>query len=178
MISSGPRASQSPTPTPEPPATAEPPSAADHPATDSTLRIPAIDLVADLHPEGLRGGKVNPPAGTVMWYTGHDRVAPGSVGTSVIAGHVVAGGQPDRFAKLAEVSVGDTVEVTAQDGSTSTFTVVRAEVVDKEDLTTDADVWGANSSIRRLAVVTCDDAHGFRGDGHRVANFVVIAEPT
>ena len=47
----------------------------------------------------------------------------------------------------------------------------------KQALTTDQAVWGANSSESRLAIITCDDALGFRGDGHRVANFVVIAEP-
>lgn len=54
---------------------------------------------------------------------------------------------------------------------------MRAGVVDKEELTTDQAVWGANNSVRRLAIVTCDDAYGFRDDGHRVANYVVIAEP-
>ena len=160
-----------------PTATAEPPSGEVPDSSGHVLRIPGIDLEADLHAEGLRGGKVNPPAGTVMWYTGHDRVEPGAVGTAVIAGHVIAGGREDRFANLAEVQVGDQVELTAPDGSTSTFTVVRAEVVDKDDLTTDQTVWGTNDSVRRLAIITCDDAYGFRDDGHRVANYVVIAEP-
>ncbi|MDO5502730.1 MAG: class F sortase [Actinomycetia bacterium] len=162
---------------PAPSETAEPPQG-DRPAdTDSTLRIPGIGLDAELHAEGLRGGKINPPAGTVMWYTGHDRVAPGEVGTSVIAGHVVANGRPDAFAQLAQVREGDTVEVTDAAGESSTYEVVRAEVVDKDDLTMDAHVWGPNSSVRRLAIVTCDDAFGFRSDGHRAANYVVIAEP-
>lgn len=146
-------------------------------STGPVLRIPGIDLRADLHAEGLRDGKINPPAGSVMWFTGYDRVEPGVVGTSVIAGHVVAGGRPDAFANLARVSVGDRVEIAAADGSTSVFRVVRAGVVDKDALTTDQEVWGANSSVRRLAIVTCDDAYGFRDDGHRVANYVVIAEP-
>ncbi|NLX00091.1 MAG: hypothetical protein GXY39_10350, partial [Actinomycetales bacterium] len=62
-------------------------------------------------------------------------------------------------------------------GEARVFKVVRAGVVDKDDLTTDQTVWGVNTSVRRLAIVTCDDAYGFRGDGHRVANYVVIAEP-
>lgn len=173
---SGPLTETVPTAASTPTVTAEPPQADAALETDSTLRIPGIDLEVGLHPEGLRGGKINPPAGTVMWYTGHDRVAPGAVGTAVIAGHVVAAGEPDRFAALADVQVGDEVEIVDSEGATSTFTVVRAEVVDKDDLTTDADVWGASPSLRRLAIVTCDDAYGFRNDGHRVANFVVIAE--
>lgn len=141
------------------------------------MRIPGINLRAGLHAEGLRGGKINPPAGTVMWFTGYDRVAPGAVGTSVIAGHVAARGRSDVFAILSKVRVGDRVELAGTDGATRTFRVVRAGVVDKEKLTTDHAVWGPNSSVRRLAIITCDDAYGFRGDGHRVANYVVIAEP-
>ena len=163
----------SPTATPD---TAEPPPSTAV-SVGATLRIPGIDLRAGLHPEGLREGKINPPAGTVMWFTGYDRVAPGAVGTSVIAGHVVAGGRSDVFANLSRVRVGDRVELAGTDGTTRAFTVVRAGVVDKDDLTTDQTVWGGNSSVRRLAIITCDDAYGFRGDGHRVANYVVIAEP-
>jgi LPXTG-site transpeptidase (sortase) family protein len=130
-----------------------------------------------MHAEGLRAGRINPPAGTVMWFNGQGRVAPGEVGTSVIAGHVASGGRPDVFGKLSRVRVGDRVEVTGTDGVARSFRVVRAGVVDKRDLTTDYSVWGPNSSVRRLAIITCDDAFGFRGDGHRVANYVVIAEP-
>ena len=159
-------------------ATAEPPSGEAPDPSGHVLRIPSIDLDADLHAEGLRDGKVNPPAQTVMWFEGMDRVAPGEVGTSVIAGHVVSGGGPDRFADLAQVEVGDEVAIAEADGSSATFTVVRAGVVDKDELTTDQEVWGPNSSVRRLAIITCDDAYGFRDDGHRVANYVVIAERT
>ena len=65
----------------------------------------------------------------------------------------------------------------ASGGAVQAFRVVRAGVVDKHALTTDQTVWGGNTSVRRLAIVTCDDAYGFRSDGHRVANYVVIAEP-
>ncbi|MGA8044662.1 MAG: class F sortase [Dermatophilaceae bacterium] len=160
-----------------PAATAEPPAPpATALETGPTLRIPGIGLDADLHAEGLRGGKINPPARTVMWFTGYDRVAPGEVGTSVIAGHVVANGRADVFNRLSRVAVGDKVQIVGDDG-VETFRVVRAGVVDKDELTVDQAVWGANSSVRRLAIITCDDAFGFRSDGHRVANYVVIAEP-
>ena len=170
--------SQTPTGSPgaTPGATAEPPPSAAVEHSGLSLQIPEIGLQEALHSEGLRDGRINPPAGTVMWYTGHDRVPPGQVGTSVIAGHVGAYGSPDRFADLSDVAVGDEVEIVTRDGERTTFTVVRAEVVDKDELTTDNAVWGNNSSVRRLAIITCDDAFGYRGDGHRVANYVVIAE--
>lgn len=157
-------------------ATAEPPQAAAPPAASGIqLVIPGIGLRESLHAEGLRGGRINPPARTVMWYTGNNRVQPGQVGTAVIAGHVVSHGSGDAFANLGNVSVGDRIELGGSAGGA--YRVVRAGVVDKHALTTDQDVWGHNSSVRRLAIITCDDAYGFRSDGHRVANYVVIAEP-
>lgn len=141
------------------------------------LRIPGIDLDVTMRADGLRDGRINPPGGTVMWFDGSERVRPGAVGTAVIAGHVASGSQPDAFADLADVEVGDRVTIRDGDGRPRVFHVVRADVVDKDALTTDQDVWGGNDSVRRLAIITCDDANGYRSDGHRVANYVVIAEP-
>ena len=63
-----------------------------------------------------------------------------------------------------------------EDGKSVTYRVTRARAIDKKKVTTDQAVWGPNSSRSRLAIITCDDAFGFRGDGHRKANFVVIAD--
>ncbi len=63
-----------------------------------------------------------------------------------------------------------------EEGKAITYRVTRAGAIDKSKVTTDQAVWGPNTSRSRLAIVTCDDAFGFRGDGHRKANFVVIAE--
>jgi LPXTG-site transpeptidase (sortase) family protein len=149
----------------------------DRSARPVTLRIGSIDLDHEVVPMGVSAeGKIDPPPGTVMWFTGLDRVQPGSVGTSVIAGHVAIGGKADSFADLRKVNVGDTVDVVAQDGKTVAFRVVRASAIDKAKVVQDQAVWGPNTSKPRLAIVTCDDAFGFRDDGHRVANFVVIAD--
>ncbi|GAA4401812.1 hypothetical protein GCM10023168_11780 [Fodinibacter luteus] len=169
----------SPTPTtsatsasPKPSATAsKPPSAA-----GLRIQIPAIDLDHRMAGGGLSSnGTIDPDPGTVMWFRGYDRVRPGRVGTAVIAAHVATGSRPDVFADLADVGVGDTVKV-VEDGKSITYRVTRAAAIDKVKVTTDQTVWGPNSSRSRLAIITCDDAFGFRGDGHRKANFVVIAE--
>jgi LPXTG-site transpeptidase (sortase) family protein len=110
-----------------------------------------------------------------MWFRGYERVRPGSVGTAVIAAHVATGDRRDVFAKLADVDVGDTVQV-VEGGKAVSYRVTRASAIDKEKVTTDQAVWGTNTSESRLAIITCDDAFGFRSDGHRRANFVVIAE--
>ena len=126
--------------------------------------------------EGLSSnGTIDPAPGTVMWFKGYERVRPGKVGTAVIAAHVATGKRPDVFADLADVKVGDTVEV-FEGGKTVKYRVTRAGAIDKKKVTTDQTVWGENTSRTRLAIITCDDAYGLRGDGHRVANFVVIAD--
>ena len=81
----------------------------------------------------------------------------------------------DVFAELADVDVGDKVQ-SAENGKVIAYRVVRASAIDKVEVTSDPAVWGLNASGSRLAIITCDDAFGFRGDGHRVANYVVIAE--
>ena len=110
-----------------------------------------------------------------MWFKGFERVRPGRVGTAVIAGHVASGSRRDVFVNLADVDVGDKVQIVDQ-GKVITYRVTRASAINKYEVTTDAAVWGSNTSRSRLAIITCDDAFGYRGDGHRVANFVVIAD--
>jgi LPXTG-site transpeptidase (sortase) family protein len=164
-----PAPSSSSTPPPPPPSPAST-------AAPSELEIPAIDVSVALHPEGLRGGVVNPEPGTVMWVDGYDRVAPGEVGTAVLAGHVADGDTRDIFADLAEVVVGDTFAIRDTDGATTSFDVIDVFTVDKDSLTTDPVVWGDNETQERVVLVTCDDVLGRRGDGHRVANLVVVGE--
>lgn len=150
--------------------------AADADAAAVSLSVPSVGLSTTISPQGLRDGKVNPLAQQVIWFTGYDRVRPGATGTSVVAGHVVSGGGPDRFAPLEHVKKGDGVVLTYPGGEELRLEIVRTDIVAKTDLQTDQDVWGANDSTRRVVLVTCDDRLGFREDGHREANFVAVAE--
>lgn len=157
-------------------------SASDLPARGDSVawvEIRSVGIRSRLTPDGLSdNGTISPPAGQAIWFTGYGRVMPGLVGTSVIAGHIEADGRPDVFASLPSVKDGARVRVGFADGKVLSLTVVRTEVVDKNRLQTDPDVWGENHTSRRVALITCDDAYGFRSDGHRVANFVAIATPT
>lgn len=142
------------------------------------IALPSLGIRSRLHPDGLSAnGTISPPAGHVIWFTGYGRVMPGRVGTSVVAGHVVADGKPDVFNRLPDLARGSTVRVGYADGAVLTMKVVRTAIVNKTQLQRDPDVWGNNGTTRRIALITCDDAMGFRSDGHRVANFVAIAEP-
>ncbi|EAP99161.1 putative membrane protein [Janibacter sp. HTCC2649] len=140
------------------------------------LSVAAINLRTSLRSVGVdASGVISPPAGQARWVRGFGRVQPGKVGTAVIAGHVVSSGDPDVFSRLSSVRVGNEVVVTS--GSMSrTYVVTRAAVVKKSALTHDADVWGQNTSKRRIVLITCDDELGYRSDGHRVANYVVVAD--
>jgi LPXTG-site transpeptidase (sortase) family protein len=140
------------------------------------LEIPSIGVDERMRPEGLVGGKISPPAGDVIWFSGYGRVKPGQVGTSVIAGHIVANGRPDAFYNLEKLHRGSVVRLHDAAGTTITLKVVQTLTVDKHQLQANQSVWGGNTTVQRIALVTCDDALGLRPDGHRVANFVAIAE--
>jgi len=156
----------------DPPST--PPSASDRVAW---IEVGAVGIRTPVMPRGLSAdGTISPPRGTVMWFTESGRVMPGLVGTSVVAGHVAYDDVPDVFSTLPELRTGEKVRVGYEDGDVLVLTVTRTGIVDKNGLQTDQDVWGANSTTRRVVLITCDDALGFRSDGHRVANFVAVAE--
>jgi len=140
------------------------------------LGVPSITLNTALRAGGVSAsGTINPPAGKAMWVRGYGRVQPGKVGTAVVAGHVVSSGDDDVFARLSEVRVGHKIVITSG-SERRTYVVKRAAVVKKAALTHDPDVWGQNTSQRRLVLITCDDELGYRKDGHRVANYVVVAD--
>lgn len=169
-------------PTPGAPNRSTPTSAPAHVTTlrgsQVFLEIPSIRVSEPVRPEGLVGGKINPAAGDVAWFTGYGRVKPGQVGTAVVSGHIVANGRPDTFYDLDKLHRGAVVRIHDAAGTTISLTVVQTLTVDKHRLQTNQTVWGRNTTVQRIALVTCDDALGLRPDGHRVANFVVVAEVT
>lgn len=175
-----PAPSQSPRPTPTSTTQRAPEQAA-----EATPRPPPWSLTVDaaaidqpVVPGGLTAeGTINPDRGQLIWFTGYDRVEPGEVGTAVLSGHVSYEGVPDVFADLHRVASGDEVVMRRGDGSAQSYVVTEVDIVDKAALQRDVRVWGDQRETRRLVLVTCDDELGFREDGHRAANLVVIAEP-
>lgn len=130
-----------------------------------------------IHPEGLTPqGTIDPEAGEAIWHVGSDRVVPGQTGTAVIAGHVVFDDEPDVFYDLPEVTEGDIVTIGYGNGETREFIVTSTEQMSKEGLQHAPAVWGNQTDVARIALITCDDSLGFRADGHSKANFVAIAE--
>lgn len=151
--------------------------AATGPDGPAWIDIPDIGIRHSLVPQGLTDeGTINPDQGQVIWYTGGDRAVPGAEGIAVIAGHVDYYGEPDTFARLGELEPGDTLAIGQADGDVLHLTVVQTETMDKEQLRRSDLVWSDRTDKRLVALVTCDDALGRRADGHRSANFVVVAE--
>ena len=153
--------------------------AAAGPDAPARIAVPSIGLDHELVPGGLDDtGAINPDRGEVAWYQGGDRAVPGGEGIAIVAGHVTYYDEPDTFFELDAVQEGDEVTITQQDGDELELTVVQVATVGKEELRTSDLVWGDEPDRRLVALVTCDDAQGFRADGHRAANHVVVAEVT
>lgn len=176
--SASPTATKTPKPTPTKSASRSPKPTPVKPRAGApmTLSVPSIDVSGPLRRTSAQGGVVNPPSGVLGWISGYGRVRPGEKGTAVVAGHVVAGKRADVFYNLEDIDRGDKITVYDSDGKPVVYTVTATRVATKEAVSRDKSVWGANSSVRRIALITCDDDDGYRADGHRVSNFVAIAE--
>jgi hypothetical protein len=83
-------------------------------------------------------------------------VTPGAVGPAVIVGHVNGAGKPGIFNRLDELTDGDVVEVTRNDGRLLRFAVYRTEQVGKADFPT-AEVYG-DTDAPELRLITCSGA--------------------
>ena len=143
------------------------------------VEIDAVGVRHDLVAQGLTAeGTINPAEDEVIWFTGSDRAVPGLPGTAVIAGHVDYYSEPDAFATLSGVKVGDEVLIGQADGDLLRLTVRETATMSKEDLRTSDLVWSDQQDRKLVALITCDDALGRRADGHRAANFVALAEVT
>jgi Sortase domain len=146
-------------------------------STPVALDVPAIGV----HTTGLvdlgltPSGALDVPkdAATAGWFALSP--VPGEVGPAVLAAHVDYGKVPGVFARLREMKVGDTAEVTRSDGATVRFTAYRVERFSKSAFPT-AEVYG-NTDGPELRLVTC----GGEFDGvsrHYRDNVVVFARLT
>lgn len=89
------------------------------------IRIPVIGVEAKVEQVGVRddGAMANPSSfATTGWYKFGGK--PGGAGNAVIAGHVNnALGLSGVFARLSDVSIGDSIFVSDSTGTTLTYTV-------------------------------------------------------
>lgn len=141
-------------PATEPPA---PPEEAAPVAAPVSVSIPAIGVSSDLLHLGLReDGSLEVPEGddfdSAAWFDGSPR--PGEVGPAVIEGHVSSAARgPSVFFELATLQVGDTVEVTREDGTVATFEVYDLQQFPKDAFPT-VQVYGPTEGPE-LRLITC-----------------------
>jgi sortase (surface protein transpeptidase) len=131
----------------------------------ATLRIPAIEVDAEMIGLGLtEGGALQVPRGEAYdlpgWYVHGPR--PGELGPAVIGGHVDSRTGPSVFHRLGTLEPGDEIEVAYENGVLARFVVDRAEHHPKEAFPFD-DVFG-NTDGAELRLITCGGVfdHGSR----------------
>jgi sortase (surface protein transpeptidase) len=143
-------------------------------ATPVRLQIPSIGVDSELMDLGLQadGTLQVPPGGfPAGWYTGAP--TPGELGPAIIAGHVDWGGQPGVFFDLRELSTGDEIAITRDDGSTARFRVTHVEQFAKDAFPTQA-VYG-NLDHAGLRLITCGGSFDPQMRSYN-DNLVVFAE--
>jgi sortase (surface protein transpeptidase) len=138
------------------------------------VRIPAIDVNADLVGVGLNpDGSMETPAydsNQAGWYT--KGPMPGEAGPAVIAAHVDSKTGPDVFYRLRDLRRGDHIVVIDRAGSRYLFTVNRLERHDKQALPY-AKIWN-ETSAPVLRLVTCAGSYD-RSAGEYEENLIVYA---
>ncbi|QDO89257.1 class F sortase [Ornithinimicrobium ciconiae] len=148
-------------------------AAADSPVQ---LSVPAVGVSLPLTGTGVDDrGLINPPAGQAIWYAGHDRVAPGDLGTAVVAGRATGDdGEATPFAKVTSLTEGDRIVVTFGDGVTLELDVVSTALVARSDLESVEVLWDDQRETRRVALVTSDEVADADGDSR--GSFLAVAE--
>ena len=161
-------------PAPTGPIVAPPQSAAPAPvASPVSLTIPLISVKTNLITLGLaQGGAMQVPSSTTVagWYTGSPR--PGSIGSSIIVGHIDSTSGPGVFYRLTELRSGDDVFVKRSDGTTAEFRVTSVQTYLKDQFPTEK-VYGPTPDAE-LRLITCGGAFD-SATHHYLSNIVVYA---
>ncbi|MFC0248298.1 sortase domain-bontaining protein [Citricoccus parietis] len=142
----------------------------------TTISVPGINVESEVMQLGLQeNGMIEVPpynlGSPAGWFV--HSPTPGEVGPSVILGHRngIEGG-PGIFADLPQTEVGDSIEVTRQDGSVASFTVYRTELFRKDEGFPTLEVYG-NTEGPEIRLITCDGLN--EETGMLEDNFIVYA---
>lgn len=143
----------------------------------ASLAVPSLGVRADVVGVGTSGdGAMEIPrdGATIGWYRWGPE-AGAAQGNTVLSGHVsTRAGGPGALAPLAEVQVGDALEVRTASGALLPYRVVSLETITKSVLPVDRIF--AREGPHRLVVITCGGP--FQPElGSFRDNVVVVAEP-
>jgi hypothetical protein len=123
----------------------------------TSIRIPTIGVSSPVASTGLNAdGTPIAPAGPnvdkAAWLT--TSASPGTVGTSVIIGHVdTTRSGPSVFYNLGKLTAGQKLDITREDGRTAVFTVTSVHSYPKNNFPNDT-VY-RNTQVSGLRLITC-----------------------
>ena len=161
-------------PAPTGPIVAAPQSPGPQPvAAPVSLTIPLIGVQTNLITLGLlSNGQLEVPTTTSVagWYTGSPR--PGSVGSSIIVGHIDNTSGPGVFYRLNTLTKGDKIYVKRADGTLAEFSVTSVQSYLKDHFPTE-DVYGPVPDAE-LRLITCGGAFDY-ATSHYLSDIVVYA---
>jgi hypothetical protein len=143
-------------------------------STPMRIDIPAIDVHSPLLSLGIVDGAVEVPSGVTYNEAGWYRYSPtpGSVGPSVILGHIDSGAWgPSVFFKLGDLRPGDLVRIVRADGIVAVFRVDGVRLFPKANFPTKL-VYG-NTNFAALRLITCGGSFDW-SIGHYVDNTIVF----
>lgn len=143
--------------------------------TPARVQLARLGLVGQVSPVGLDpDGTLGVPhdAVTVGWW--QRGALPGDPGVALLAAHVDYAHVPGVFFRLAQVRVGDRVQVQGVDGSRSRWRVVRTVTTPKQRLPV-AELTRADGPPT-LVLVTCGGSFDAAKHSYR-ANVIVTAVP-
>lgn len=166
--------SASPSTSPRAKATGPRPLPSTKPVDVVGLSIPAIGVkITELeHLKLMANAELSAPKDPDLagWYA--DGPVPGTVGPSVIAGHVDSKTGPAVFAKLGNLEAGDKITITLSNGTSAAFTVDKLQRTTKDGFPTE-EVYGPTPDAQ-LRLITCSGPYD-RTAGAYVDNTVVFA---
>lgn len=179
-------ATPTPTPTLAPAGTEAPSPTPTPPPFDGAvtrMRIPSLDVDAAIEPIGLLDtGYLDTPKDphNVGWYDIYDK--PGFGGNAVFSAHV--DWWPDilgPFYKLAQMQIGDTIDVVMEDGTVYTYEVIRYKRYPVDEIPMGDLIWPPNkpADVELITLITCGgrfvqtDPKGF---GDYLDRDVVVAQ--
>lgn len=159
---------------PAPAAVPTPAGAPDEAPDPVRIRIPAIDVDAEIVPVGLAGdgSMETPDFGLAGVYT--EGPNPGARGPAVVVAHVDSRDGPDVFYRLSDLLPGDEITVDRADGTSATWAVTAPPAqTDKDELPT-GQIWNATEDAV-LRLITCGGIFD-RSIGHYEDNITVYAD--
>lgn len=149
------------------------------PSKPVSISIPAIKVKSEVFSIGLdkdgalKAPQPGPNLNKVAWFD--KSPTPGSLGPSVLEGHVDTDEGRSVFFSLGNVRPGDEVKIKRKDGRTAVFTVKAVRNYGKDEFPT-ADVYGGDLNKAGLRLITCSNFD--RKIGQYTDNLIVFANLT